>query len=52
MGELFALIAAGVLTPGQLTAYKLADVPKGARGTGDLGHRRQAIAQPSCSNAS
>ena len=28
MGELFALIAAGVLTPGQPTAYELADGPK------------------------
>jgi NADPH:quinone reductase len=28
MGELFALIAAGVLTPGQPTAYDLADGPK------------------------
>jgi NADPH:quinone reductase len=27
MGELFALIAAGVLTPGQPTAYELADGP-------------------------
>jgi hypothetical protein len=26
--KLFALIAAGVLTPGQLTAYELADGPK------------------------
>jgi NADPH2:quinone reductase len=28
MGELFALIAAGVLTPGQPTGYELADGPK------------------------
>jgi NADPH2:quinone reductase len=28
MGELFALIAAGVLTPGQPTAYELTDGPK------------------------
>lgn len=28
MGELFALIAAGVLTPGRPTAYELADGPK------------------------
>ena len=28
MGELFALIAAGVLTPGHPTAYELADGPK------------------------
>jgi len=28
MGELFALIAAGVLSPGQPTAYELADGPK------------------------
>jgi NADPH2:quinone reductase len=28
MGELFALIAAGVLTPGEPTAYELADGPK------------------------
>ena len=28
MGELFALMAAGVLTPGQPTAYELADGPK------------------------
>jgi NADPH:quinone reductase-like Zn-dependent oxidoreductase len=28
MGELFALIAAGVLTPSQPTAYDLADGPK------------------------
>jgi NADPH:quinone reductase len=28
MGELFALIAAGVLTPGQPTTYELADGPK------------------------
>ncbi len=28
MGELFALIAAGVITPGQPTAYDLADGPK------------------------
>jgi NADPH2:quinone reductase len=28
MGELFALIAAGVLTPGQPTTYDLADGPK------------------------
>jgi NADPH2:quinone reductase len=28
MGELYALIAAGVLTPGQPTAYELADGPK------------------------
>lgn len=28
MGELFALIAAGVLTPDQPTAYELADGPK------------------------
>ena len=28
MGELFALIAAGVLTPGQPTAYELADGPR------------------------
>ncbi len=28
MGELFGLIAAGVLTPGQPTAYELADGPK------------------------
>ncbi len=28
MGELFTLIAAGVLTPGQPTAYELADGPK------------------------
>jgi NADPH2:quinone reductase len=28
MGELFALIAAGVLTPGQPTVYELADGPK------------------------
>ncbi len=28
MGELFALVAAGVLTPGQPTAYELADGPK------------------------
>ena len=28
MGDLFALIAAGVLTPGQPTAYELADGPK------------------------
>jgi NADPH2:quinone reductase len=28
MGEMFALIAAGVLTPGQPTAYELADGPK------------------------
>jgi NADPH:quinone reductase len=28
MSELFGLIAAGVLTPGQPTAYELADGPK------------------------
>jgi len=28
MGEMFGLIAAGVLTPGQPTAYELADGPK------------------------
>lgn len=28
MGELFALVAAGVLTPGQPTTYELADGPK------------------------
>ena len=28
MGELFALIAAGVLTPGEPTTYELADGPK------------------------
>ena len=28
MGELFALIAAGVLCPGQPTLYELADGPK------------------------
>ncbi len=28
MGELFALIGAGVLTPGQPAAYELADGPK------------------------
>ena len=28
MGELFALIAAGVLTPGQPVTYELADGPK------------------------
>ena len=28
MGELFALVAAGVITPGQPTAYELADGPK------------------------
>jgi NADPH2:quinone reductase len=28
MAELFALIAAGVLTPGRPTAYALADGPK------------------------
>jgi NADPH:quinone reductase len=38
MGELFGLMAAGVLTPGQPTAYELADGPKalaelGARAT-------------------
>jgi hypothetical protein len=42
MGELFALIAAGLLTPSQPTGYELADGPKGARGTGNPGHRRQA----------
>ena len=28
MGELYALMAAGVLTPGEPTAYDLADGPK------------------------
>jgi NADPH:quinone reductase len=28
MGEMFALIAAGMLTPGQPTVYDLADGPK------------------------
>ncbi len=42
MGELFALIAAGVLTPGPPTSLRTGRRPEGARGPGNPGHRRQA----------
>jgi len=42
MGEMFGLLAAGVLGPGQPTAYDLAEGPEGTRGTGSARHRRQA----------
>ncbi len=42
MGELSALIAAGVLTPGRPTVYELADGPKALAELETPGHHRQA----------
>ena len=42
MGELFALIGAGVLTPGQPAGLRAGGRAEGARGTGGAGHRGQA----------
>ena len=45
MGELFALIAAGVLTPGQPATYDLADGPRRSRNW-NPGHGRQLALLP------
>ena len=46
MSQLFALIAAGVLTPSRPTAYELADGPKALAELETPGHRRKVILLP------